>query len=76
MLADPKEIFSERSQTVVPEVSTKLAKALGSEVRHTMDAVSAKLTLDAMVAMNKAVAIDKQSPAKVAKAFLKANHLM
>ena len=76
VLADPKEIFSERSQTVVPEVSTKLAKALGSKFRQTMDAVSAKLTLDAMVAMNKAVAIDKQSPAKVAKAFLKANHLM
>jgi glycine betaine/choline ABC-type transport system substrate-binding protein len=53
----------------------KLAKALGSKFRKTMDAVSAKLTLDAMVAMNKAVAIDKQSPAKVAKAFLKANHL-
>jgi osmoprotectant transport system substrate-binding protein len=75
VLADPKEIFSERSQTVVPEVSIKLANALGSKFRKTMDAVSAKLTLPAIVAMNKAVAIDKKQPAAVAKAFLKANHL-
>jgi osmoprotectant transport system substrate-binding protein len=75
VLTDPKEIFSERSQTVVPEVSTKLASALGSKFRQTMDAVSAKLTLPAMIAMNKAVAIDKKQPAAVAKAFLKANGL-
>ena len=75
VLADPKEIFSERSQTVVPEVSTKLAKALGPKFRQTMDAVSAKLTTPAMIAMNKAVAIDKKLPSVVAKAFLKANHL-
>jgi osmoprotectant transport system substrate-binding protein len=75
VLTDPKEIFSERSQTVVPEVSTKLAKSLGSKFRQTMDAVSATLTLPAMIAMNKAVAIDKKQPAAVAKAFLKANHL-
>jgi osmoprotectant transport system substrate-binding protein len=75
ILADPKEIFSERSQTVVPVVSTKLAKTLGSKFRKTMDAVSAKLTLPAIIAMNKAVAIDKKQPSAVAKAFLKANHL-
>jgi osmoprotectant transport system substrate-binding protein len=75
VLADPKEIFSERSQTVVPEVSTKLANALGSKFRKTMDAVSAKLTTPAMIAMNKAVAVDKKLPSAVAKAFLKANHL-
>jgi osmoprotectant transport system substrate-binding protein len=75
VLPDPKEIFSERSQTVVPEVSIKLANALGSKFRQTMDAVSAKLTLPAIIAMNKAVAIDKKQPAAVAKAFLRANHL-
>jgi osmoprotectant transport system substrate-binding protein len=76
VLSDPKEIFSERSQTVVPEVSTRLAKALGPKFRQTVDAVSAKLTLPAMIAMNKAVAIDKKQPAAVAKAFLKANNLL
>ncbi len=75
ILADPKEIFSERSQTVVPEVSTKLASTLGPKFRQAMNAVSAKLTLPAMIAMNKAVAIDKKSPQAVASAFLKANGL-
>ena len=42
----------------------------------TVNAVSAKLTLNAIVAMNKAVSVDKQSPAAVAKAFLKANGLL
>ena len=37
--------------------------------------VSAKLTIPAMIAMNKAVAVDKKTPAAVAKAFLKANGL-
>jgi osmoprotectant transport system substrate-binding protein len=76
VLTDPKEIFSERSQTVVPEVSTKLASALGAKFRQTLNAVSAKLTLPAMIAMNKAVAIDKKSPQAVAAAFLKANGLL
>jgi glycine betaine/choline ABC-type transport system substrate-binding protein len=40
-----------------------------------VNAVSAKLTIPAMIAMNKAVAVDKKSPAAVAKAFLKANGL-
>ena len=40
-----------------------------------VNAVSAKLSVAAMRAMNKAVAIDKQSPAAVAGTFLKANGL-
>jgi glycine betaine/choline ABC-type transport system substrate-binding protein len=40
-----------------------------------VNAVSATLTLPAIVAMNKAVEVDKQNPASVASAFLKANHL-
>ena len=43
--------------------------------RTTVNAVSAKLTNAAMIAMNKAVAVDKKTPAAVAKAFLKANGL-
>ena len=35
-----------------------------------MNAVSAKLTQDAIVAMNKAVIVTSRIPAKVAKAFL------
>ncbi len=49
--------------------------AIGPAFTKTVNAVSAKLTQDAIVAMNKAVIVDKQSPADVAKAFLKANGL-
>jgi glycine betaine/choline ABC-type transport system substrate-binding protein len=47
----------------------------GSTFTNTVNAVSATLTQNAIVAMNKAVIVNKQSAAKVAKAFLKANHL-
>ena len=73
VLTDTKHIFG--FQNVAPVVSKSLASAGGSAFAKTVDAVSAKLTLGAMRAMNKAVAIDKQSPASVAGAFLAANHL-
>jgi osmoprotectant transport system substrate-binding protein len=73
VLTDTKHIFG--FQNVAAVVSKSLAAAGGSAFAKTVNAVSGKLTLDAMRAMNKAVAIDKQSPAAVAGAFLKANHL-
>jgi osmoprotectant transport system substrate-binding protein len=72
-LTDTKDIFG--FQNVAPVVSTKLANALGSKFRKTVDAISAKLTLPAIRAMNKAVSIDHKSPKAVAGAFLKANGL-
>ena len=62
-------------QNVAPVVSTKLVNALGPKFVATVNSVSAKLTLQAMIAMNKAVAIDKKPAPAVAKAFLKANGL-
>ena len=38
--------------------------------------VNALLTTPAIIAMNKAVAIDKQDPRTVAKTFLYANHVI
>jgi osmoprotectant transport system substrate-binding protein len=73
VLTDTKHIFG--FQNVAPIVSQKLVKALGSKFVKTVNAVSAKLTLQAMIAMNKAVAVDKASPAAVAAGFLKANGL-
>jgi len=73
VLKDTKHIFG--FQNVAPVVSKKLASAGGSALANAVNAVSAKLTLPAIRAMNKAVGIDKQSPAKVAAAFLKANGL-
>jgi osmoprotectant transport system substrate-binding protein len=73
ILTDTKHIFG--FQNIAPIVSQKLLAAGGSELKATVNAVSAKLTLAAMRAMNKAVGIDKRTPAAVASAFLKANGL-
>ena len=73
VLTDTKHIFG--FQNVAPVVTQKLADAGGSDFAATVNAVSAQLTLAAMQAMNKAVAVDKKSPAAVAKQFLQANGL-
>lgn len=73
VLTDTKHIFG--FQNVVPVLSKKLASAGGASFAATVNAVSAKLTLPAMIAMNKAVAIDKKSAASVASKFLTANKL-
>jgi osmoprotectant transport system substrate-binding protein len=73
LLADPKHVTG--FQNVAPIVKTSVVTSLGSKFTGTVNAVSAKLTQNAIVAMNKAVSVDKQSPSKVAGAFLKANGL-
>jgi osmoprotectant transport system substrate-binding protein len=73
VLKDPKHVTG--FQNVAPIVKTTVVKGLGSKFTNAVNAVSAKLTQNAIVAMNKAVIVDKQSAAAVAKAFLKANHL-
>lgn len=73
VLTDTKHIFG--FQNVAPVLSKKLAAAGGPKLASTVNAVSAKLSLKAMIAMNKAVAIDKKSPEDVASAFLTANKL-
>jgi osmoprotectant transport system substrate-binding protein len=73
VLADPKHVTG--FQNVAPIVKTSVATALGAKFAATVNAVSAKLTLPAIIAMNKAFYVDKQSAAKIAKAFLKANGL-
>ena len=74
VLTDTKHLFG--FQNVAPVVAQGLASALGATFVRTMNAVSAKLTTPAIIAMNKAVIVDKQSPAKVARAFLQANKLL
>jgi glycine betaine/choline ABC-type transport system substrate-binding protein len=56
-------------------VKASVASAAGPTFAKTVNAVSAKLTQGAIVAMNKAVSVDQKSPATVAKAFLSANGL-
>ena len=73
VLKDPKHVTG--FQNVAPIAKTTLVKAYGKRFVATVNSVSRLLTLNAIVAMNKAVEVDKQSAAKVASAFLEANHL-
>ncbi len=73
VLTDPKHVTG--FQNVAPIVKSSVATALGSKFTSTVNAVSAKLTLPAIIAMNKAFYVDKQSAASIAKSFLKANGL-
>jgi osmoprotectant transport system substrate-binding protein len=74
VLADPKHVTG--FQNVAPIVRSTVAQTAGSGFTSAVNAVSAKLTLPAILAMNKAVIVDKQSPAAVAKSFLQANNLV
>ena len=73
VLRDPKHVTG--FQNVAPIVKTTIVKSAGGTFTTTVNAVSSKLTLPAIVAMNKAVIVGKQSPASVAKQFLQANGL-
>jgi osmoprotectant transport system substrate-binding protein len=70
VLKDPKLIFGVQNVAVIVKQS-----AATSEVMRILNAVSAKLTVPAILAMNKATQISKQNPADVAARFLKANGL-
>jgi osmoprotectant transport system substrate-binding protein len=72
-LRDTKHIFG--FQNVAPVITKQLATEGGAAFAAAVNAVSAKLTIKAMVAMDKAVAVDKKAAADVADAFLKANGL-
>jgi len=73
LLRDPKNMFG--FQHVAPVVSKKVVSENGASFATTVNKVSALLTVKAMIAMNKAVIVDKKSAANVAGAFLKANGL-
>jgi osmoprotectant transport system substrate-binding protein len=73
VLADPKHVFG--FQNVAPVVKQSLVTSEGPAFAETLNKVSALLSTQAMQQMNKAVVIEKQSPAAVAKQFLAANGL-
>jgi osmoprotectant transport system substrate-binding protein len=74
LLSDPKGIFG--FQNIVPVVSRKVLREQGPAFRGTVNAVSAKLTNDALQSMNAAVDLRKQKPAAVARAFLQRSGLL
>ncbi len=73
VLKDPKNVFG--FQNAAPVVSQKVLTAEGPAFGETLNAVSSKLTDEAMRKMNAAVDLDKQNPADVAGEFLAANGL-
>jgi osmoprotectant transport system substrate-binding protein len=73
VLQDPKNMFG--FQYVAPVLSKQLVAENGVKFTSTLNRVSGLLTLRAMIAMNKAVIVDKKSAAAVASSFLKANGL-
>jgi osmoprotectant transport system substrate-binding protein len=73
VLGDPKHVTG--FQNVAPIVKTSLVGRLGPKFTQAVNAVSAKLTLPAIIAMNKAFYVDKKSAKDIAGAFLKANGL-
>jgi osmoprotectant transport system substrate-binding protein len=74
-LTDTKHIFG--FQNVAPVVSQKLLKgSAGTLLAQTCNAVSSKLTLAAMQAMNRAYYVLKATPKQIAHGFLAANGLL
>ena len=73
ILDDDKSIYG--FQNVAPVVKKDLVTKEGPAFAETVNAVSAKLTNDAVRRMNQAVVVNKQKPAAVAMQFLKANGL-
>jgi osmoprotectant transport system substrate-binding protein len=71
VLKDPKLVFG------VQNVAVVIKKSLATpDVLKILNAVSAKLSQQAIVAMNVATQLNKKTPASVAHAFLQANGLL
>jgi osmoprotectant transport system substrate-binding protein len=74
-LVDNKHIFG--FQNVAPVLKASLLNGTnGALLASTANAVTAKLTLPAMQAMNKAYYVDKATPKQIAHGFLAANGLL
>jgi osmoprotectant transport system substrate-binding protein len=70
VLKDPKLVFGVQNVAVILKKNVATPAVLGI-----LNGVSAKLSQQAIVAMNVATQLNKKTPASVAKAFLKANGL-
>jgi osmoprotectant transport system substrate-binding protein len=74
LLKDPKNIFG--FQNVAFVVRHGVLGREGPAFAQTLNAVSAKLSTQALRVMNAAVELDQQSPEAVARQFLAANNLL
>lgn len=71
VLVDDKNL--QPADNIVPVIRNAVAT---DEVKSLLNAVSAKLTTDGILALNKKVDIDREDPAAVAKAFLQSQGLL
>jgi osmoprotectant transport system substrate-binding protein len=74
LLSDPKNIFGFQNVTFL--VREGVLSREGPAFAQTINAVSARLSTEALRLMNAAVSLDQQSPAAVARQFLGANGLL
>jgi osmoprotectant transport system substrate-binding protein len=74
ILKDTKFIFG--FQNVGMVIKQSIATAEGPDFTATINKVSKLLTQRVIIALNSDVEVDQKSPAVVAKAFLKVNHLL
>ena len=65
VLEDPKDLYT--AQNVLPLINSSKAS---DNVKSVLNAVSAKLTTDDLVALNEKVQLEKQDPDQVAKSWL------
>jgi osmoprotectant transport system substrate-binding protein len=75
VLKDPKGIFGYQHVAMVMN-KDKYEALGGQQFFDVINEVSALLTRDAIITMNKAVVLDKQDEAEVARSFLEANNLL
>ena len=75
VLEDPEGVFGYQHVALVIDQG-KLEELGGDEFMGIINQVNALLTNDAIIAMNKAVVLDQQNEAEVARAFLEANGLL
>jgi osmoprotectant transport system substrate-binding protein len=73
VLTDPKGVFG--FQNIAPVVSREALRRQGPDFRRTIDAVSAKLTNEALQAMNGEVDLRGSDPREVAADFLQEHDL-
>jgi osmoprotectant transport system substrate-binding protein len=75
VLEDPEGVFGFQHVALVIDQG-KLEELGGDDFMSIIDEVSSLLTNEAIIEMNKAVVLDKQPEAEVARAFLEANDLL
>jgi osmoprotectant transport system substrate-binding protein len=62
-----------RAENIVPVVRNEVLEAYGTNMSDLLNAISAKITTEALIALNGLVEIDTQDPDDVAKAWLQEN---